>query len=368
MIPTLFRPGYKLDSNRHNSTYNMISLIEQSQNIPLLLSPLLLVAFFFFFFFFSATLLWNNRDEPKKEREPVSVNYHFTRKCNYSCGFCFHTAKSSFVLSLDEAKKGLLLLKESGMRKLNLAGGEPLLRTYHEFVGELIRYAKEDLQLESLSIVSNGSQLSEAWFEQYGKHIDILAISCDSFHEEVNKRIGRGAGNHIRNLLKAKDLCQKHHIKFKINTVVNMYNWEEDMNERITELQPSRWKCFQVLKIEGENAGQQGEARDVTPFLISSDQWEAFCKRHQHQASFVPESNEAMKDTYLLMDEHMRFLNCTKNRKDPTESILKVGVKEALQQSGWDDEGFLSRGGVYSWTKASIEPTGCGSLPKELEW
>jgi uncharacterized radical SAM superfamily Fe-S cluster-containing enzyme len=29
--------------------------------------------------------------------KPVSVNYHFTRQCNYSCGFCFHTAKTSFV-------------------------------------------------------------------------------------------------------------------------------------------------------------------------------------------------------------------------------------------------------------------------------
>ena len=29
---------------------------------------------------------------------PVSVNYHFTRQCNYSCGFCFHTAKTSYVL------------------------------------------------------------------------------------------------------------------------------------------------------------------------------------------------------------------------------------------------------------------------------
>lgn len=45
---------------------------------------------------------------------PTSVNYHFTRQCNYKCGFCFHTAKTSFVLPLDEAKRGLLMLKEAG--------------------------------------------------------------------------------------------------------------------------------------------------------------------------------------------------------------------------------------------------------------
>lgn len=45
---------------------------------------------------------------------PTSVNYHFTRQCNYKCGFCFHTAKTSFVLPLEEAKRGLAMLKEAG--------------------------------------------------------------------------------------------------------------------------------------------------------------------------------------------------------------------------------------------------------------
>lgn len=49
---------------------------------------------------------------------PLSVNYHFTRQCNYQCGFCFHTAKTSFVLPIDEAKHGLKLLKEAGKHYL----------------------------------------------------------------------------------------------------------------------------------------------------------------------------------------------------------------------------------------------------------
>lgn len=45
---------------------------------------------------------------------PVSVNYHFTRKCNYQCGFCFHTAKTSYMLNLQDAKRGLEMLKAAG--------------------------------------------------------------------------------------------------------------------------------------------------------------------------------------------------------------------------------------------------------------
>lgn len=47
-------------------------------------------------------------------KRPESVNYHFTRQCNYQCGFCFHTAKTSFVLPLEEAKRGLRMLKDAG--------------------------------------------------------------------------------------------------------------------------------------------------------------------------------------------------------------------------------------------------------------
>ena len=51
---------------------------------------------------------------------PESVNYHLTRQCNYKCGFCFHTAKTSFVLKLEDATRGLKLLREAGKSLLPL--------------------------------------------------------------------------------------------------------------------------------------------------------------------------------------------------------------------------------------------------------
>jgi len=62
--------------------------------------------------------------------------------------------------------------------------------------------------------------------KEYGQYIDILAISCDSFDEEVNKKIGRGKGNHIESLKRVAEWCQKYNIRFKINSVINSYNWE----------------------------------------------------------------------------------------------------------------------------------------------
>ncbi|XP_023583998.1 S-adenosylmethionine-dependent nucleotide dehydratase RSAD2 [Trichechus manatus latirostris] len=125
-----------------------------------------------------------SKDEKQEEDDnlsttPTSVNYHFTRQCNYKCGFCFHTATTSFVLPLEEAKRGLLLLKDAGKPK--------------------------------------------------------------------------------------------------------------------------------------------------------------------------------MKDSYLILDEYMRFLNCRNGRKDPSKSILDVGVEAAIKFSGFDEKMFLKRGGKYVWSKADLK-------------
>ncbi|XP_006895798.1 PREDICTED: radical S-adenosyl methionine domain-containing protein 2 [Elephantulus edwardii] len=237
---------------------------------------------------------------------PTSVNYHFTRQCNYKCGFCFHTAKTSFVLPLEEAKRGLFLLKDAGMEKINFSGGEPFLHDRGEYLGKLVKFCKVELLLPSVSIVSNGSLIRERWFKNYGEYLDILAISCDSFDEQVNVFIGRGQGkkNHVENLQKLRAWCRDYRVAFKINSVINRFNVDEDMNEQIKALNPVRWK---------------------------------------------------MKDSYLILDEYMRFLNCRKGRKDPSKSILDVGVEAAIKFSGFDEKMFLKRGGKYVWSKADLK-------------
>ncbi|KAK6346550.1 hypothetical protein TWF696_006674 [Orbilia brochopaga] len=291
-------------------------------------------------------------------KKPISVNYHFTRRCNYICGFCFHTAKTSHILSLDNAKRGLKLLKDAGMRKLNFAGGEPFLEK--EFLGKLIQYCKQELNLESVSVVTNGSLVTEQFMRTYGKYLDIMAVSCDSFDDETNARIGRGTGKHLQYVKRAATLCTKYGIKFKINTVVNRFNWQEDMNAHIQELKPFRWKCFQVLHLEEENGGGSDTMRDVSKFLITGDEFEKFCQRHKHNECFVPEGNNVMVNSYLILDEYMCFLD--KDAKVQSKPILEVGVQEALKEVRWDTEQFIARDAIYEWQRdAQGGGTLCGS-------
>jgi radical S-adenosyl methionine domain-containing protein 2 len=65
------------------------------------------------------------------------------------------------------------------MKKLNISGGEPFLQP--KYIGEIFRYC-EELHIESCSIVNNGSKVTEKWLDEYGQYLDIMAVSCDSFH------------------------------------------------------------------------------------------------------------------------------------------------------------------------------------------
>ncbi|RAL17791.1 radical SAM enzyme [Aspergillus homomorphus CBS 101889] len=261
---------------------------------------------------------------------PISVKYHFTRRCNKACGFCFHTESSSHIELMTNIKRRLALLQAAGMRKINFAGGEPFL--YPVQLGQMVDYCKEVLSLESVSIVTNGSKVTRRFLARHGRNIDILAVSCDSFNESIDIAIGRGSGNQVTKLYEIRDLCREYGIKFKINTVVCRLNFQEDMNQQVAELQPFRWKWFQVLLVDGENESEQ-RLRDARKFLIRDEEFAQFCDVHRHGRA-------------------------------PSSSILEV-VQKALECVYWDEKSFISKGGLYDWSR---DQKSCSEPHKDLQW
>ena len=312
--------------------------------------------------------------QQRKRTIPISVNYHFTRKCNKTCKFCFHTEKTSHVATEQQMKRGLKLLKDAGMRKINFAGGEPLL--YPRELAMLCQYCKEELKLESVSIISNGTLLKKKWLEQNGKYVDVMGVSCDSFDECTNEAIGRGSGKNVEQLFAIRQWCRELGIKFKLNTVVCKLNWQEDMASTVEQLDPFRWKCFQVLFVEDENDASNVQAqndkrkRDARKLLISTEQYRTFCSKHEHLSCFVPEPNDLMASSYLILDEYMCFLDKGSGREKQSACILDVGVDRAWEEIKWDREAFVKRGGEYDWSKGVPERAdGCGNdLPEEYKF
>ncbi|TFY71582.1 hypothetical protein EVG20_g1412 [Dentipellis fragilis] len=106
-------------------------------------------------------------------------------------------------------------------------------------------------------------------------------------------------------------------------------------------------QVFQVLLLEGENVGPDA-LRNAQDVVITSEEFQAFLARHA-KYNPVAENNDAMENSYLLLDEEMRFLNCQGGRKRPGRSIFDVGVEAALDDAGWEPETFVDRGGIFDW-------------------
>ena len=53
----------------------------------------------------------------------------------------------------------------------------------------------------------------------------------------------------------------------------------------------------------------------------------------------------------------MRFLDNSGGSKIPSKSVLDVGVKDALNASGFDEQMFYKRGGKYAWSKGDMKLT-----------
>lgn len=275
---------------------------------------------------------------------PPAVNFHLYKRCNYRCRFCFATYRDiEGQLSLADAKALLQLLRQAGAQKLNFAGGEP---TLHPQIGALVAESKR-LGFTT-TLITNGARLHRL-LDAHAEHIDWVGLSVDSADEAVQTALGRGCGGHVE---RSRVLAARVHalgLGLKLNSVVTALNWREDMTAFLRELRPARWKVFQVLAIAGQNDG------DVEPLLVSREQFEAFVERHRaldaEGLGPIAEDNDAMTDSYAMIDPLGRFYGNHEGRYVYSRPILEIGVAAALAEVDFEVKRLVARGGLYPWRR-----------------
>lgn len=285
---------------------------------------------------------------------PPAVNIHLWEPCNMKCGFCFATFQD--VKQEMNLPKGHLLeenclllvdqIAEFGFDKSNFVGGEPTLCPW---LPNLIAQAKGHGM--TTSIVTNGSRITDQWLDNLNRSLDWIGLSIDTVDPEKSVRIGRAVAGKIpiteEKYLDIIGKIKHHGIRLKINTVVNSVNWKEDLTPFIHLAKPERWKLFQVLRVKGQNDAH------IADFEITIEQFEAYVQRNRivedYGINIVPESNEAMTESYVMIDPAGRFFDNSKGFYKYSAPILKVGIEEALKQVSINPERFLKRGGKYDW-------------------
>lgn len=274
----------------------------------------------------------------------MSYNFHFIKTCNAKCHFCFaqfHDVKQQ--LSFSDQKKILITLREHNGHKINFVGGEP---TLYSKLPDLIIFAKE-LGFVT-SIVTNGFRLEKV-LEKAGHCLDWVGLSIDSANDATNRKLGRSreGEDYAMKIAYLATLCHQKGIALKLNSVVTKLNWQEDMSDYVFKLRPTRWKIFQVLPIENQNSLTKGDLE------ISQEQFRKFIDQHQRLSklgiTLVPEDNDAMTNSYAMIDPLGRFMGNSNQIQIYSDAILDVGVQVALQQIGFQHDKLIARGGIYEW-------------------
>jgi len=269
------------------------------------------------------------------------------------CKFCFATfqdVKQNILpkghLPKEQAVQVVLQLADIGFQKITFAGGEPTLCNW---LPELIVTAKD--RGMTTMIVSNGSRLDDDFLQINQNKLDWIAISIDSLIAKTNLTTGRAiSGNTPLELEYYKSLVDRVNqfgYGLKINTVVNRYNFNENMNDFIRYAKPKRWKVLQVLPIVGQNDEK------IDDFKILESQFQYFIDNHnalQDITTIVPETNSQIKGSYAMVDPAGRFFDNSAGAHSYSRPILDIGALAALQEVNYDFSKFISRGGLYDWT------------------
>ena len=166
-----------------------------------------------------------------------AVNFHLWEPCNMRCQFCFATfqdVKKSILpkghLPKEQAIEVVSKLALAGFEKITFAGGEPTLCNW---LSELI-YTAKSAGLTTM-IVTNGTNLTDAFLEANKNHLDWITLSIDSLVDETNLATGRAiTGKKALSkevYMELTDKIKQYGYGLKINTVVSSKNYDENMTD-----------------------------------------------------------------------------------------------------------------------------------------
>ena len=154
--------------------------------------------------------------------DPHIAVYYVTMQCNLNCAYCedFGSRRNHLVTPAPPLKDAKQILKiiRTGVDRLWLTGGEPLM---HPQLLDLLTYARDDLHFREISLITNGTLLSQN--RQLLPFLNNLIISLDSIDPQALNIVSvpdAYAETVIANAREAASLQKEHNFKLILNAVI----------------------------------------------------------------------------------------------------------------------------------------------------
>ncbi|WP_176512243.1 GTP 3',8-cyclase MoaA [Pseudomonas faucium] len=147
-----------------------------------------------------------------------NLRVSLTAACNYACSYCVPDGKRLVAaqdeLSAEALARGVAyLIETAGIERLRITGGEPLVSPRLDaFLAAVAR-----LDLEDISLTTNGQLLSRKLPQLHAAGIRRLNVSLDTLDSQAFRRIARGGD--LASVLAGMDQAQGMGMRIKVNMV-----------------------------------------------------------------------------------------------------------------------------------------------------
>lgn len=153
-------------------------------------------------------------------RVHTSLRVSVTDACNIRCRYCMPATVNSFLpqsklLSFDAIERIVRVLVKSGVRKVRLTGGEPLMRPD---LDQLVNRLHRIEGLDQLAMTTNGMMLAGMIDRLVGAGLTHINISLDTLREEAFRQISRRDG--IDRVLEGIESALKTDLVVRLNALI----------------------------------------------------------------------------------------------------------------------------------------------------
>lgn len=274
------------------------------------------------------------------DKQQYKVNLHILENCNFNCKYCFSQFYSKKILKLEDWIQVIdNCTKDNLVSEFNIAGGEPLL---HKDLHEIIKYIKVNKGLK-VSIITNGFYIDEDWIKNNIQYIETIGFSLDSLDNETLHKIGRhNKNNELFNkdrFLEVYHLIKKYNenCKIKLNTVINKYNYQEEMYKELSLLKIDRWKILKIKKLNTEKFNN-------LELCITDEEYDTFIKNNVNEGNknFVVVETD-MRNGYFIIDSNGCLLDNSNDFYIVVGNLLEEDFNKVFNAFNFNNDLYNSR-------------------------
>ena len=154
-------------------------------------------------------------------RAVTYLRVSLTDRCDLRCTYCMPQRMKFLprkdLLSLEELERVIQAFIASGVRKVRLTGGEPLIRRDALSLIEKLGQELKTGRLDELTLTTNATQLKRYATALKSAGVRRINVSLDTLEPKLFEQLTRRAV--LSNVLEGIDAAQAAGIKIKINTV-----------------------------------------------------------------------------------------------------------------------------------------------------